>query len=102
MDIQSIFSLNTPTIVFILGCIIILIGLVGILLLALRREINSLVSISVFIIILGLFLVIVDRILVHYVDYGWLNKIEIIGIVLLGVLYVLQNWEKIKELNNGQ
>ena len=102
MDIQSIFSLNTPTIVFILGCIIILIGLVGILLLALRREINSLVSISVFIIILGLFLVIVDRILVHYIDYGWLNKIEIIGIVLLGVLYVLQNWEKIKELNNGQ
>lgn len=94
MDIQSIFSLNTPTIVFILGCIIILIGLVGILLLALRREINSLVSISVFIIILGLFLVIVDRILVHYVDYGWLNKIEIIGIVLLGVLYVLQNWKK--------
>ena len=102
MDIQSIFSLNTPTIVFILGCIIILIGLVGILLLALRREINSLVSISVFIIILGLFLVIVDRILVHYIDYGWLNKIEIIGIVILGVLYVLQNWEKIKELNNGQ
>ena len=94
MDIQSIFSLNTPTIVFILGCIIILIGLVGILLLALRREINSLVSISVFIIILGLFLVIVDRILVHYIDYGWLNKIEIIGIVLLGVLYVLQNWKK--------
>ena len=94
MNIQSIFSLNALTIVFIIGCVLILAGFIAIILLALKREINSLVSISLMVIIFGLFLITVDRVLIKYVDYDWLNKIQMTGIAVFGIFYLFKNWKR--------
>ena len=98
MNIKQILSLDSPTIVFILACIIILVGIVSLILLILGKQKNALISVSLIGIIYGCFLVVVDRILVQYINYNRLNRMEILVLVLLGILYIFQNWKKIKKL----
>ena len=93
MNIATIFSLNSLTIIFALGCLIVLAGLIGIVVLIFKQETNALVSACLMAIFFGLFLITIDRILFQYIDYNQLNKAEFIITIASIILFISKKWK---------